>query len=111
MNTAFPLAPLVRIDLPAPAQEMSFEQLRTLRVIEHALQGRVCTCDWFCHHCGYTPSGVSETAVMAAIDAHWQYVGKHADRATDPHFEDARLEALLTDQPFDMTRFTAPLGS
>lgn len=110
MNTDFPFAPLVRIDLPAPSQAMSFEQLRARRAIDFALAGRVLTRDWFCHHCGFVPSGATEDAVRAAIDAHWRYVGTLNTR-TDPHFEDARMEALLTDQPFDTARLTAPLES
>lgn len=98
-------APLVHLE--APPAEPSREELRTRRAIDFALQGCVATRAWFCHHCGFVPSGASDTAVMAAIDAHWQHVAKHADRATDPHFEDARLDALLTDQPFDAARFTA----
>lgn len=86
------------------------DEFRARRVIDFALAGRVLTRDWFCHHCGFIPSGATEEAVRAAIADHWRYVGT-LNTLTDPHFEDARLEALLTDQPLDTARFTASLES
>lgn len=91
MNTAFPFPLLVRLDPPTcePAA------LRVRRTIDFALEGGVSTRAWFCHHCDFAPSGAPEGAVLAAIDAHWRYLNAHADRATDPHFDEARLDALL----------------
>jgi hypothetical protein len=38
---------------------------------------------------------IGEAHVAAAMDAHAAYVNATKDRATDPHFADARLEALV----------------
>lgn len=100
-------ATLVRLE--PPAVNPSFDALRSRRAIDFALAGRVLTRNWFCHYCGFVPSGATDNAVRAAIEDHWGHVNAHADIATDPHFEDARIEALLADQPFTLTRLPAPV--
>lgn len=48
-----------------------------------------CTC------CEHPVSATTPAHLQAAMEAHVAYVNATADRATDPHFEDARLDALL----------------
>lgn len=48
-----------------------------------------------CLICEMPAVGRSEAAVAAAILDHVHYVNAQADRATDPHFEAARLNALV----------------
>ena len=48
-----------------------------------------------CHLCAYPAVGRSEGAVLGAMDAHARYINAHADRTSDPHFADLRLEALI----------------
>lgn len=48
-----------------------------------------------CLYCDFVASAASEQAAMGAMDAHARYINAHADRETDDHFEDLRLEALI----------------
>lgn len=50
-----------------------------------------CTC------CEHPISAVTPEALARAMVDHAGYVNATADRATDPHFEDARRDALITD--------------
>lgn len=51
--------------------------------------------EWGCLCCPFRASAVSEHALVDALDAHTAYVNTHADRATDPHFAEVRMEALI----------------
>lgn len=48
-----------------------------------------------CEDCGWHVSAVTHEGLSAALRAHVEYVNATADKATDPHFEMLRLDALL----------------
>lgn len=48
-----------------------------------------------CVDCDMPFAAATEAALVHAFDAHVRYVNAHGDRATDPHFEDQRLDALV----------------
>jgi hypothetical protein len=50
---------------------------------------------WSCHCCDFRASAFGERQLAAAMDAHADFVNLTKDRATDPHFTDARLSALV----------------
>lgn len=50
-----------------------------------------------CLVCGHPLVAETPDALTAAGQDHADYVNASADRATDPHFEDIRREALITD--------------
>lgn len=50
---------------------------------------------WPCYGCERVFAAASEEALKHALDAHSRYINAHADRATDPHFDEMRLDALL----------------
>lgn len=52
--------------------------------------------EWSCHCCDFRLRAMSEGALEAALDAHAAYVNATKDPATDPHFAEIRLNALLT---------------
>lgn len=51
--------------------------------------------EWTCHCCNHHVSAVSERGLKDAMDAHSEYVNATKDRATDAHFDEVRLNALL----------------
>lgn len=48
-----------------------------------------------CLNCAFVVSAVTHRGLREAMEAHTDYVNATADRASDPHFEDLRLEALM----------------
>lgn len=50
---------------------------------------------WSCHVCNHQVSAMSESGVAAAMDEHQTYVNRLLDPLTDPHFKEARLDALM----------------
>lgn len=48
-----------------------------------------------CLACDHPISGMSDAAIVAAMQAHAAYVNATADRATDVHFAEQRLDALV----------------
>jgi len=50
-----------------------------------------------CTGCEHPVSALTPEALAASMMAHAEYVNATADRRIDPHFEDARREALITD--------------
>lgn len=50
---------------------------------------------WGCHVCAHPVSGMSIESVQAAMDDHAERVNLTADRATDEHFAEKRLDELL----------------
>ena len=53
--------------------------------------------EWTCHCCGHHVSAMTEAGLKDAMDAHSNYVNDTADRRTDPHFLEIRMDALITD--------------
>jgi hypothetical protein len=53
--------------------------------------------EWSCLVCNHPVSAMSVDGVQAAMDAHAEYINKTVDRATDEHFAEVRLNALLAD--------------
>lgn len=51
--------------------------------------------EWGCLCCPFRASAVSERALVAALHAHTVYVNTQLDRATDPHFAEARMDRLI----------------
>ena len=65
-------------------------RLLPIRDIEPArLFSQPCLC------CDFVANAASEAAVQHGMDAHARYLNAHADRATDPHFEEQRLNAAI----------------
>lgn len=50
-----------------------------------------CTC------CEHPVVALTSEALHLGMRDHAEYVNATADRLTDPHFEDARMDALITD--------------
>lgn len=48
-----------------------------------------------CLECAHVVIARTERAAEAAMQDHADHVNSHADKSTDPHFEDARLDALI----------------
>lgn len=59
------------------------------------LQELVRRMDWRCHVCSHVVSAMTQQGVQDAMDEHALHVNRTADHQTDPHFEDARLDALI----------------
>lgn len=55
------------------------------------------TLTWRCHDCDMPFAAATEGALVHAFEAHVRYVNAHGDRASDPHFADQRLDALVAD--------------
>lgn len=50
-----------------------------------------------CTSCEHAISATTPEALHLAMRDHAEYINLTADRLTDPHFEDARMNALITD--------------
>jgi hypothetical protein len=51
---------------------------------------------WSCHCCNHPVSAWSQEAIQAAMDDHAAYINCTADRETDPHFDEVRIDRALT---------------
>lgn len=85
---------LVQDGMEAAEQRQAFRNQRAMRF---ALRGPLARpAAWACLCCSFVARGATDAGIQAAMDAHARYVNAHGDRATDPHFEDVRMDALLS---------------
>lgn len=90
---------MTELKFRADAFEQVFDpqRLRNQRAIRFVLSWpAVGSQQWPCLYCPFIARGATEVALHVAMDAHARYVNAHADRATDPHFEDVRIDGLLS---------------
>lgn len=86
----------LRADIGTLYREVE-QATRNRRAMRFALCGPLArAAAWPCHYCSFVARGATDAGIQAAMDAHARYVNAHGDRATDPHFEDVRMDALLS---------------
>lgn len=48
-----------------------------------------------CLYCSHVVTGLRIESVFEGMKAHVDFLNRYADKATDPHFADARLDRLI----------------